>query len=82
MCAGCAAVFAWLWSGITSDMKEIDKDIKAINATIQTVKTDHNKYETYVEKEFEKRETIQYSLSRIHDRLDKIVEIIGGGKHG
>lgn len=73
-CAVCGTVGIYFW-------RDINGDVKTIKDDVEEVKQEHNKYQIYVEREFEKRETIQYSLSRIHERLDKLVDMVSGGKH-
>lgn len=72
-CGLCIAVGGYLWTTLMGDMKDLRTDIAII-------KQDAAAQAVYNEREFEKRETIQYSLSRIHERLDKLVEMVGG-KH-
>lgn len=69
LCGAFGALVTWVWIGNVDDMKALHKELAS-------AKEDANNHKIYIEREFEKRETIQVSLSRIHDRLDKIFDLI------
>lgn len=71
VCTAFAGIAGWLWVGVTNDMKSIHKEIA-------DMKEDSSEHKVYVEREFEKRETIQLSLARIHDRLDQLIQLHAG----
>lgn len=79
-CLGFTTLAGWLWSGVVDDMKAVKKDVSDLNISFQkeiaNITKDHSDHKVYIEREFEKRETIQLSLSRIHDRLDKIFDLM------
>lgn len=74
ICGGFAALATWVGSGVIDDMKAIRKEISEI-------KEDNANQKVYIERDFEKRDTVQISLSRIHDRLDKLFDLLQEKKH-
>lgn len=68
-CGAFAGLVSWVWSGIVDDMKSIHRELDEI-------KDKHADFRIYSEREFEKRESTQLSLSRIHDRIDELIQTI------
>lgn len=69
VCAAFAGLAGWLWSGVVGDIKDVQKNLTELTK-------EHADHRIYVEREFEKRSTIQLSLARIHDRLDQLVQLM------
>lgn len=75
--AGCALL---AFFGIRT-LNRIDEDMKALEKRQSDDEKEHWEHKAYCEREFERKDTVQASLARIHDRLDQIFELVAEGKN-
>lgn len=57
-------------------LNRIDDDMKRISASIDAQERDLMAHKLHVEQSFEHKDTVQASLSRIHDRMDEIFNVL------
>ncbi len=72
--AGCVAVIAFFTKRVVSDVTELKKDSADCKLNLAN-------YKTEVSNTYSKETSTQASLSRIHDRMDKIGEDFQSGLH-
>lgn len=67
---------------IDDDMKALQqKQIAYENSTRENASLmvrEHAEHRVYCEREFERKDTVQASLARIHDRLDELFQLVAG----